>query len=1034
MKAESLLHKSVIFAYEARWLTFSIAVIISGLGIVAFQFLNIDAYPDISGTQVQIITPVPGSATEEVERQVTIPIERTMAGLARVEVIRSRSIFGLSLVQILFEEGTNDYWAREQVYQKMYEVKLPPGIEPTLGSLATAYGEIYRYELVKTDKHDPMELRTFNDWVVVPRLLRAKGVVEVANFGGLGKQYAIHVKPEDLMRCGVKLQEIVSAVQNSNSNSGGSILERGSSSVVIRGIGRVTDYKELENIFIKNSFGTQVFVKDIGTVVLDHLPRTGVFGKNDRDDGVEGIVRMRRGENPSIVLARIQEAITELNEETLPSNIRIQPFYDRSTLIHETLETVAHNTLLGITFVIITLFIFLGNIRMAMLVALTIPFSLLFALSLMFFSNIPISLLSVGSIDFGIIVDGAVIVSENIVRKYSERKRAGASESITLLAAKEVQKPMIFSMGIVIIAYTPLLSLTRIEGLLFRPMALTLCFALIGALIFALYLIPPLSALLFKNTDRLHQHKESRIFLSIQNAYDHILPRLLKYKKRVAASFLGFFIGLILIIIPNLGTEFLPYMDEGVFWLRTGFPEGISLRETSEYASEIRKMLLEFGEISYVTSQTGRNDVGTDPFPLDRIEFMVGLKPKSEWKQFKNKFVLEDAIRRKLKSRFPTLRMNLTQPIIDSVTEDSNGTSADLAVELLGPDMETLRDLAAKTVSMLKGIHGSVNVNIEQEGLQPQLQIRIDKKKLSTYRISATSVNNVVNTAIGGLPVSEINEDEKRFDILVKYAPEYRKAPQAIALLPVFNEQGEPIPLGQISEIRVTDGETIIARARGSRRITVRTDIRGRAQGDFVAEAQSKFRNTIQVPKGYKVEWLGMFENLSRARIHFGLLVPISLLLILLLLLFLFRSISLSMLVLLSVPFAATGSIVALFLRGMHLSVSVGVGFTTLFGIASMHGILLVSRIHHLQQEGLPIDQAILQGASMRLRPVLMTSFVAFMGLLPASLSTGIGSDIQRPIATVMVWGILSSTFLSLILLPVFYKIIQDKIKIRITV
>lgn len=472
-------------------------------------------------------------------------------------------------------------------------------------------------------------------------------------------------------------------------------------------------------------------------------------------------------------------------------------------------------------------------------------------------------------------------------------------------------------------------------------------------------------------------------------------------------------------------------MDEGVFWLRANFPEGISLRETSEYASEIRGILKEFKEVSYVTSQTGRNDVGNDPFPLNRIEFMIGLKDKSEWKDYNTKLKLEDAIRKKLRARYPTLRMNLTQPIIDSVTEDTNGTSADLAVDLLGPDLEVLRTIAISTSEILKSTRGSVNVNLEQEGPQPQLQIRIDKEKISRYRISAASVNNVVNTAIGGLPVSEIYEGERKFDILVKYAPEHRKSPQAIALLPVFNEQGEPIPLGQISEIRVLDGETIIARGRGSRRITVRTDIRNRAQGDFVYEAQSKFQDKIKMPKGYKVEWLGMFENLSRARKHFGLLVPVSLGMIFIILLFLFRSIPLALLVLLSVPFAMTGSLLALFLRGMHFSVSAGVGFTTLFGIASMHGILLVSRIRHLQEEGHSVEKAVLEGAGLRLRPVLMTAFVAFIGLLPASLSNGIGSDIQRPIATVMVWGILSSAFLSLFLLPVFYSIVGERIKVK---
>ncbi|MCS6972593.1 MAG: CusA/CzcA family heavy metal efflux RND transporter, partial [Leptospiraceae bacterium] len=907
------IEQSVKKAIAQPVLPITIAAVLGGMGIFALTKLNVDAYPDISGVQVQLITELPGRAAEEVEKQVTIPVERTMLGIPGIEIIRSRTIFGLSLVQILFREGVTDYFAREQVFQKLGELELPEGVKPAMGSLATAYGEIYRYELVHTEKPDPMELRTYNDWVVIPRLMQVPGVVEVANFGGKGKQYAIHLDANKLMRYGVKLQEVIDAVQANNSNGGGSVIERGATALVVRGLGRIEHYRELEKIFVKNAYGTDIFVSDLGEVVVDHLPRTGVFGKDDNSDSVEGIIRMRRGDNPSQVLERINAAVHELNENILPANVRIVPFYDRTELIRNTIFTVSENTLLGILLVMVTLIIFLKDYRMALVVAATIPASLLFALLLMYFVGIPVSLLSVGAIDFGIVVDGAVIVAENTIRRLGQRGKLSKVEfeQGIFQAATEVQKPMLFSMGLVIIAYIPLLSLARIEGLLFRPMAITLCFALLGALLFALYLVPALSRTLYGKTLLIQEKEEGRFLTALRQFYAKALPYLIARRRRAAIGFITLFATIAVALIPNMGTEFLPYLDEGNFWMRANFPEGSSLQETSEFAAEIRSLLREFEEVSYVTSQTGRNDVGNDPFPMNRIEFMIGLKPRSQWKNFKTKLALEAAIREKLQRRFPTLRLNLTQPIMDSVTEDTNGTSADLAIDIMGPDMEVLRKIARETVTLLRKIPGSENANIEQEGPQPQLQIKIDKEKLARYRLSAQNVNNVVNTAIGGLPVSEIFEGERRFDILVKFRPQQMRSPQDIGLLPVFNEQGEAVPLGQVATIRVIDGETLIARAKNMRRLTVRCDIRNRSQGDFVADAQRRFEKEITIPPGYSVEWLGMFENLARARNHFALLIPLTVLLIFFLLLITFRSAAKATLVLLTVPFATVGSLVA---------------------------------------------------------------------------------------------------------------------------
>ncbi len=894
-------------------------------------------------------------------------------------------------------------------------------------ALDTAYGEIYRYQLTGDT---PIKLRELNDWVCTPRLMRADGVAEVDNFGGLGKQYAIQLDPNKMLKYGVALNDVMTAVQANNSNGGGSMLQRGSTAIVIRSLGNILDYRDLANIFIKNSNGTNVFVRDVGQVAIDHLEQTGIFGINNDSDSVEGIVVMRRGANPSATLKNIEEAVEEINSTLLPKNVHLNNFYNRRTLINQTLHTVFRNTAEGILLVVLVLFLFLGSRRIALIVALTIPLALLFALILMKLTGIPISLLSIGSIDFGIIVDGAIIVTENIVRHLMIHK--GDKDKEILEASEQVQKPMIFSMIIVIMAYLPLLSLKYIEGLLFRPMAMTLCFALLGALLIALYLVPVLASFFFSRNNPVKPHSLFDWFLKI---YSRILPQILKHSRLVVFSAVTLFALVMLLIFPRLGTEFLPYMDEGGFWLRGNFPEGISLRENHYYANRVRDLVRSFKEVKYCTSQTGRNDMGSDPFPTDRNEFDIILQPRDQWVDYHNKLDLEAAIRSKLEAEFPTAHFNLTQPIIDSVTEDTNGTSANLAVEIVGgqsSDLVKLRDLGEQTVDLLKKIPGSVNVNIEQEGPQPELQIRIDKSKLAHYGLAIADVNNVINTAVGGLPVGQLWEGERSFSIKTKYAPEFIDTPEKIGRLAVFNSNAEPIPLAQVADIKVVDGQTQIAREDGKRRQTVRCDIRGRSQGDFVAEAKKRFAAEIPLPDGYSVEWMGLFENLERAQKHFALLIPLTVGIIFAILFLTFGSPLRAGLVLLAIPFAMVGSTIALYVRGMHLSVSAGVGMTSLFGVAAMHGVLMVSYISQLREDGLGLDAAILKGATLRLRPVLMTALVAIIGLIPASLATDVGSDVQRPIATVVVWGLFSSAFLTLIVMPALYKIIEAKDAVKI--
>ena len=1008
---------------HSQWAVVISTVFIAGLGVWSFLHQQVDAYPDISAQMVQVITTYPGRAPEEVERQVTIPIEIAMRNVPRVETIRSRTIFGLSVVQMMFEEGTESYWARQRVQEKLAGLELPEGAMPELGPLATAYGEVMRYELVSDGTHDLMELRTLNDWVVIPRLLRVPGIAEVSNFGGYAKQYAVLLNPAQLQRFGLSLSDVVDAIKTNNATGGGSVLSRGSMSFVIRGRGALHDMADIGAIFVKSIGGTPIYVRDVAEVGFDSMVPAGIFSKDRSNESVEGIALLRRGENTSMVLEKVKAAVAELNTSGLPAGVRLSPFYDRTFLVHSTLHTVAHSVLLGITLVVFVLLLFLGRPTMAILVALTIPFSLLFALILMHFVNIPIGLLSIGAIDFGIIVDGAVIMADNIARRLSNAARAGAPyrvQQTVLAAALEVERPVFFSILMIIGAFLPLLTLTRIEGLLFRPMAITLVFALIGALLFALVVVPVLATIFFRHG---YQEWENPLLRWFQPVYARILAGLLRARWFVVIAAATLLVSVVMFTVPRLGTEFLPYMDEGVIWVRANFPEGTSLQQTARFGRRLREIALEFSDVQFIAAQSGRNDSGTDPFPPSRIEMMIGPRPRAEWVQFKTKQDLVTTLGARFREEFPTTRFNFTQPIIDSVTEDTNGTSANLAVEFSGPDSDVLLRLGRHAVELLRRVPGAVDVNIEQEGPQPQLVIQPDRALCARYNVRIDDVIRLINVALGGEPIGVLYEGERRFDIVAKFARDYLQSPQAIGRLPVHNTEGVPIPLSQIARIEIIDGQTIIAREEGRRRLTVRSDIMGRDQGGFVAEAQRLFATSMTIPNGYRMSWLGMFENLARARQHFQILVPVTITVIYILLLATFSSHRAAMLLLLAIPFAFIGGALALLVRGMNLNVSTGVGFAAVFGVSIMNGVLMVRTITTLRVQGADLEKAIVLGAVLCLRPIMIASLVAILGLLPASLATGLGSDVQRPLATVIVWGLFSATVLTLFLVPVFYRI-----------
>ncbi|MDB4985594.1 MAG: Cobalt-zinc-cadmium resistance protein CzcA [Myxococcaceae bacterium] len=1010
-------------ALRYRAHVFVLVALLLCAGVWATIHQKVEAYPDISGQMVQVLTPFSGRAPEEVERQVTVPIELGLRTVPRVETIRSRTIFGLSVVQLSFEEGVEGYWARQRVQEKLAAITLPNGATPELGPLATAYGEIYRYELVSDGTLDLTDLRTLNDWVVIPRLLRASGVAEVSNFGGFAKEFAVLFSPADLRRFDVSVADVVEAIQSNNATAGGSVVRRGSMSYVVRSSGALQSIRDIEAVFIKNIGGTPIYVRDIATVDIDHRVPSGIFARNDSLAGVEGIVLMRRGENPSAVLAAIEESIASLNDGELPEGATVEPFYDRSFLVNSTLYTVSHSVLLGITLVVLVLLAFLGRPAMALLVAGTIPFALLFAIMMMYLTNIPIGLLSIGAIDFGIIVDGAVIMAENIARRIGSLPKTATPVDVSRAirqAAIEVQSPLFLSMFLIIAAYLPLLTLQRIEGLLFRPMALTMIFALVGALLFALFVVPAASSLLFA---RGYHEWHNPLVERMAPHYERLVARSVQHRTQVGFATFALVALSIFVIVPRLGTEFLPHMDEGVVWVRANFPEGTSLEQTSAYGRRLIQLARSEGDIAFASMQAGRNDSGTDPFPPSRVEMMVGPKPHDQWRRFHSKQEMLDALAARFHAEFPTTRFNFTQPIIDSVTEDTNGTSANLAIELSGKDPAVLQKFALEAKELLSSIPGARDVNIEQEGPQPQIMIEPDRALCARYNVRIEDVRNMIDVALGGSPLGEVYEEDRIFPITARFRREVANSPAAIGRLPVYTADDIAVPLGQVAKINVIDGQTMIARENGRRRLTVRTDIVGRDQGSFVAEAQRKFERMVKVPPRYRVAWLGMFQNLARAKRHFSILIPITIAAIFFVLLGAFRSVRTAFFLLLPIPFAFVGATAGLYARGMHFNVTTGVGLATVFAVALIDSVLLVRAIEALRAEGVELDSAIVRGRASLLRPALMTSLAAIIGLIPASIATGLGSDAQRPLATVIIWGLSGSTILMQFAAPAIYRL-----------
>ncbi|MFN7937129.1 MAG: CusA/CzcA family heavy metal efflux RND transporter [Bryobacteraceae bacterium] len=1011
-------------ALDQRFLALVAAVALIVFGTWSFTQLKIEAYPDISDTTVEVITVVPGLAAEEVEQQVTIPIERALNSVPNVISRRSRTIFGLSSNELTFEYGTNDYFARQVVIEKLREAQIPDGLTPTLAPMATPIGELFRYSL-EGGGLDSRQLRELQDWVVYPRLLQAGGVADVVPFGGLVKQYQIEINPFALEKYNLSLSELATAVQESNQNAGGALLDNREQSLAVRGVGLLKSTADIENSVVSENKGVPVYVKDLGKVSLGAAPPTGIFGLQERTGGVEGIVLMRRGQNPSEVLTRVHEAVDELNA-SLPTGVQLNVIYDRTELVNNTLATVAKTLLEGLLIVVFVLLLFLGSFRAALLTAITIPLALLFAFGCMYLTGIPANLLSLGALDFGIIVDGSLIMVERVLHTFHKRNPTGTSNVFKAVrdAALDVESPLFFSLVIIISAYVPLFTLERVERRLFTPMAFTVCYALLGAMLIALTLIPVLATFLFRNGAK---HWENPVLAWLSRVYSRVLETGLRRAWAVVVI-AGAIVAGSFFLAGSLGSEFLPTLDEGTIWVRSNLPPGTSLQQTARVAEQMRAALGKFPEIRAVGSQSGRNDAGTDPFGPNRIELLVTLQPYEQWAPGRTKAQLVNDLSKLMPELIPGATFNITQPIIDTVTEVVTGSSADLAVILIGADLGLLRQKAEETLKIVQSIPGAADTAIEQEAEQPQLTIRLDREKMARFGVRVRDLQDLIELAIGGRVVSNIFEGERRFDISVRFAPEARADIGVIGTMLVPTRAGARIPLSQLAKIEIVNGQSVIARRENRRQIAVRTNIRGRDQGSFAAEAQEKFAAGVQLPDGYRVEWGGQFDNLTRAKRRLSMVMPLTIAIIFIWLFFAFGNTKDAGIVLLNVPFSLVGGILFLWLRGINLSVSAAVGFVSLFGVAVMSGVLVVSEINRRLRSGdTSVHEAVVEGALSQLRPVLMMIVVALLGMVPAARATGIGSDVQRPLATVVVGGLASTLFLTFLALPSLCYLLKRK-------
>jgi len=1016
-----MVRKLVAFALYQPLFMVLVTVLFIGTGIVAFRSLPVEAFPDVTDVQTTVITLVPGHAAEEVEKQVTIPLEIVLAGVPHAVRMFSHTQFGLSFLTLTFDDQVDDYFARQRVLERLQQADLPPDIQPQLAPLSTPVGELYRFRLV-SDHASPAELRGIEDWVVERQLKMAPGVADVVSRGGFIKQYQVNIDLTRMKAYGIGLQQIFAALGRGNANAGGNYLEQGEQQYLIRGVGLLRSADDIGTIVIAEHGGTPLLIRDIADVEVGAVPRQGLVGRNDEDEIVEGIVLMRKGENPSEVLTEVKARVERLNDSILPKGVRVVSYYDRSTLIATTLTTVFRNLLEGAVLVTIVLYVFLRNGRAAGIVAAVIPLALLATFIGLRLRGIPANLLSLGAMDFGIIVDGAVIVVENVFRSLAERGGGRDRESVrqaVLDATTQVGRPTLFSMLIIIVAHIPIFTLQRHEGRIFAPMAYTVTSALVGSLVFSLTLVPLLCFFLLGHGV---EHERNRLVDWLTRVYRGLLARALRRPAIVVASAVAALVAALL-LVPQLGTEFLPELNEGTLWLNLTLPPSVSVSEASRIVAQVRTVVRRFPEVTQVISQAGRPEDGTDPKPINMCEFFVDLKPPSEWTRKISREELaaqmEDAI-----NEIPGLEPAFSQPIRDNVLESISQIDGQIVVKVFGDDAATLRSTVNEVLRAVSHVRGVSRAFIDRAGEIPQLQIEVDRARAARHGLNVADVEDVIETALGGKVGTEIWEGDRRYGVAVRLREQDRRDVAAIGHVLVDTPAGARVPLADVANISVRGGSMNISRESGTRVSAIGVFIRGRDMGGIVEEMRRNVARDVQLAPGYYVTFGGEFENQQRAMTRLAVIVPVSVFLIFILLFNAFGSVKNAAIILANIPLASIGGIVALYLTGIHLSVSAAIGFIALFGQSVLNGVVMVSCFADEVALGNSAMVSVMNGATVRLRTVLMTALLAMLGLMPMAVSHSIGSEVQKPLAVVVIGGLVSATLLTLIVLPTLYFLV----------
>ncbi|NGZ09489.1 MAG: efflux RND transporter permease subunit [Nitrospira sp. LK70] len=1014
-----MIDRIVEISLVQRFLVCALGFLLLFGGLYAFHLLDIVAYPDPSPPMVELITQLPGYSAEEIERQITIPIEVALNGTPGLTDIRSLSIFGLSDVKVYFDFNSDIFRDRQEVLNRLNSVQLPQGVQPVL-SPWWAIAEIYRYELTGHDT-SLTDLKTIQDWQVRRAFKRVPGVIDVTTFGGTTKEYHVDIDPGKLISYGVNLSQVMVALANSNANVGGNYLTIGAQSYNIRGLGLINDLDDIENVMVAEKEGTPIFVKTLGKVTVGHRVRLGKVGIDDRDDVVEGVVLQQRGYKALPVLDNVRAKVEELNGVKLPSGVKIKAFYDRTALINTTVKTVTDILISGMVLVFILLIVFLGDLRAASIVALTIPLSLLFTFTMMVFVGQSANLISLGAIDFGIIVDATLVMVESIFFQLAHREAQGLTIHHHIIrAARQVGRPIVFSTAIIVVAFVPLFTMTGVPGKIFAPMSITYGFALCGALLIAFTLAPVLCSFLLRSPIR---ETDTVVVGALRKANTRIVVWALEHRLMVV----GFATGLVMLAflaLQSLGGEFMPALEEGNLWVRATMPVDISFDQADRLTNDIRRMFKDSPEVETVVSQLGRPDDGTDPTSFFNGEFLANLKPESEWRRGLSKDDLIEEIEHRLKT-IPGVIFNFSQVIEDNVEEAMSGVKGENSIKLFGSDLKIMDASAVEIESVMKTVFGVKDLGIFRLIGQPNLLIQVDREASARYGLRVSDVNAVVQAAIGGQAVTQVYEGEKLFDLVVRFLPEYRRDIDSIGNILVSTPDGARIPLKQVATITMQTGAFIIYRENNQRYIPIKFSVRDRDLQSTVEEAQEKLAQQVTLSEGYHMEWAGQYDQLKDEQKRLMKIVPVSLVIMLFLLYMTFDSLKNALLVLASVPFALVGGVLSLVMTHTHFSISAAVGMISTLGVAILGGVLLISRIEEFRRAGLDLRQAVVRGTDVQMRPILMATLGAALGLLPASLATGIGAQAQKPLARVVVGGMLTAAFLILVVLPVLYEIMH---------